>query len=94
MKTYLEIQREERAARESSVRLALKQNDEFQRILAAGVKPNVYTAMVESWGTFPTAEEEAHMLILAALSDAIAITKAEQEGWEIDFYCADRRRLM
>lgn len=93
MKTYLEIQREERDARESSIQLALKQGDELQRIYAAGVKPNIFTDMVAFWRN-QVAEEDAHFRILAALSDAIAITKAEQDGWEVDRYMADRRRLM
>lgn len=37
-------------------------------------------------------EAQAHMRTLAALSDAIVIVKAEQEGWKIDRYGADRRR--
>lgn len=37
-------------------------------------------------------EARAHMRTLAALSDAIVIVKAEQEGWKIDHYGTDRRR--
>lgn len=74
MKTYLEIQREERAARESSVQLALRQGDELQRIYAAGVKPNVFTDMCSFWRN-QVAEEDAQMRALAVLTDAMHATR-------------------
>lgn len=74
MKTYLEIQREERDARESSIQLALKQGDELQRIYAAGVKPNVFTDMCSFWRN-QVAEEDAQMRALAVLTDAMHATR-------------------
>lgn len=74
MKTYLEIQREEREAREESVQLALKQGDELQRIYAAGVKPNVFTDMIAFWRN-QVAEEDAQMRALAVLTDAMHATR-------------------